>query len=81
MDAVNLIAKSTLCLMLISMTSCGRPEIALKLEGGSQAANVVACTVFDPIYLEDQEIMDLGRKSKERIAGHNATWEKLCAKE
>lgn len=79
MAVANWIVKSTLCLMLISMTSCAPREIAIRLDGGSAAANAVACTVFDPIYLEDQEIMDLTRKSKEKIAGHNAAWEKLCA--
>jgi len=79
--AANWIVKSTLCLMLISTTSCGAPKIELKLDGGSSAANAVACAVFDPIYLEEQEIMDLTRKSKEKIAGHNAAFEKLCGED
>ncbi len=67
--------------MLISTTSCAPREIAIKLDGGSSAANAVACAVFDPIYLEEQEIVDLTRKSKEKIAGHNAAWEKLCGED
>lgn len=80
MDAVTWTARFLSCLILILTTGCApRLGVDVNLKGGSEAANAVACAVFDPIYLEDQEIMDLTRKSKEKIAGHNAAWEKLCA--
>lgn len=78
MDAVKWTARLMLCLSLSLMTSCGHLGVDINLKGGSEAANAVACTVFDPIYLEDMEIADLGHESKKKIAGHNAAWEKLC---
>lgn len=78
------VVKSTvICLSfltLISMTGCAPREIAINLKGGAEAANAVACAVFDPIYLHESEIAALTRKTKEKIAAHNAVFEKLCGK-
>ena len=78
MAVAKLTAISTLCLMLISISSCAPREIALKLEGGSAAANAVLCATIDPIYLSDEEIASLSRGLKEKIAANNTVWERLC---
>jgi hypothetical protein len=64
--------------MLISTTSCAPREIAIKLDGGSSAANAVLCSTIDPVYLSDAEIAGLTRATKETIAANNKVFEKLC---
>ncbi|MGQ0664380.1 MAG: hypothetical protein ACT4P2_12550 [Pseudomonadota bacterium] len=41
-----------------------------------------ACSAFAPIYLDEAAIAALAphRPARERIATHNATWERLCTR-
>lgn len=78
MGAVGSTALCLSFLTLIWTTGCAPREIAINLKGGGEAANAVACAVFDPIYLHESEIAALTRKTREKIAAHNAVFEKLC---
>lgn len=66
--------------MPLVLSSCAPKEIVLdvKLSGGSEAANAVACTVFDPIEPTDMEFLDMSKDLQRAILKHNEAWLKLC---
>lgn len=69
----NLTIGSVLAIAAVALASCGGISIEDK-----RPVFVTACQAFDPIYLDDDEIRALKRATKELIATHNASWEKLC---
>lgn len=62
------------CLMTLSTASCVK-------NGGVPVVVDTACDWVRPLYLTEQDIRVLDRKTKRDIAAHNRVWQRNCSPE